>query len=73
MLAAAVRPEATMISLLLLVSSAPGSAGTAHRIDPEADRPMPDRGTGVPCIGLALAASGVFWASSGCLLVFLTL
>jgi hypothetical protein len=60
-----------MISLLVMASRAPGAAAPVHRFGPEPSHPVPDRGTGVPCIGLALAASGALWAGFGCVLTLL--
>jgi hypothetical protein len=60
-----------MIGLLVMVPYAPGAAPAAHRLGPEPGRLILDRGTGVPCIGLALAASGVLWAGFGCALAVL--
>jgi hypothetical protein len=71
MFAAAVRPEAAMISFLVMVSCAPGATAPAHRLGPEPGHLVLDRGTGVPCIGLALAVSGVLWAGFGCALALL--
>jgi hypothetical protein len=71
MLAAAVHPEAAMISLLAVASCAPNTTAPAHHLGPEPGQLMADRGTGVPCIGLALAASGIIWAGFGCPLALL--
>jgi hypothetical protein len=60
-----------MISLLVMVPRAPGAAAPARRLGPEPGPLSLNRGTGVPCIGLALAASGVLWAGFGCALALL--
>jgi hypothetical protein len=57
--------------LLVTVSRAPGAAVPVHRVGPEPDHPVFDRATGAPCIGLALAASGVLWAGFRCALAIL--
>jgi len=71
MFGTAVRPEAAMISLLVIASRVPGAVA-ACRFGPDPAHPIVfDRGTGVPCIGLALAASGALWAGFGCALALL--
>jgi hypothetical protein len=61
-----------MMSLLVIDSLAPGTAESAHRLgsDPAHSTTL-DRATGVPCIGLALAALGALWAGFGCALALL--